>query len=59
MIKRRDGDCNNTNRKVLQRMACGYGASFRLCPVFFNGKLILRGGGLEDAARQVDIVCLT
>ncbi|MBZ5627563.1 MAG: hypothetical protein LAO06_01710 [Acidobacteriia bacterium] len=57
MKTKRDGDCN-TCMKAVYPLVCVHGASFRLCPVFFNGKLILRGGGLEDAARQVDIVPL-
>ena len=44
----------NTAIRLLRRIAHLHRASLRLCPLFLNGKLILRGEGPEQSARQVD-----
>ena len=47
------GHCNTAIR-LLQRLAHLHRTSLRLCPLFFNDKLIRRGEGPEQAGRQVD-----
>ena len=44
----------NTGIKLLQRLAFLDRASLRLCPVFFDGKVILPRVGPGDAAGKVD-----
>lgn len=43
----------NTGIKLLQRLAFLHRTSLRLCPVFFNGKMILPGEGPGDVASKV------
>lgn len=42
--------------KLLQRLASLQGGPLRLCPVFFNGKMILVGQAPEVAAPRVDVL---
>jgi hypothetical protein len=44
----------NTGIKLLQRLAFFHRTSLNLCPVFFNGKMILSREGPGDLARKVD-----
>jgi hypothetical protein len=46
----------NTGIKLLQRLAFHHHASLRLCPVFFNGKMILPGEGPDDVVSKVATV---
>ena len=46
------GYCNGM--KLLQVLAGGKRASLRLCPVFFDGRLLFRGEEPVDAARRID-----
>jgi hypothetical protein len=50
---RRVPDQCNTGIKLLQRLAFLDRASLRLCPVFFNGKMVLPGEGPGDLAGKV------
>jgi hypothetical protein len=43
----------NTGIQLLQRLAFLHPASLRLCPVFFDGEMILPGEGPDDAAAKV------
>jgi hypothetical protein len=43
-----------TGIKLLQRLAFLHRASLRLCPVFFNGKMILPREGPGDVVSKVD-----
>jgi hypothetical protein len=43
----------NTGIKLLQRLAFFHRTSLDLCPVFFNGKMILPREGPDDAAGKV------
>ena len=43
----------NTGIKLLRSLACFHRTSLRLCPVFFNGKMILPGEEPDDAANKV------
>lgn len=44
----------NTGIKLLQRLAFFHRTSLNLCPVFFNGKMILPREGPGDLARKID-----
>lgn len=44
----------NTGSKLLQHLAFFHRTSLRLCPVFFNGKMILPREGPGDVASKVD-----
>jgi hypothetical protein len=44
--------------RVLQRMAFLHRQSLRLCPVFFEGKLVLRAEGPVDVLRRIDAMLL-
>ena len=44
----------NTGIKLLQHLASLHRASLNLCPVFFNGKMILSREGPGDLASKVD-----
>jgi hypothetical protein len=44
----------STGIKLLQRLAFFHHVSLRLCPVFFNGRMILPGEGPGVAAPKVD-----
>lgn len=46
------GECN-TGIKLLQRLTLLHRTSLRLCPVFFNGKMILPGEGPDDVVSKV------
>ena len=46
----------NTGIKLLQRLAFLHHASLRLCPVFFDGKMILPREGPGDVASKVEAV---
>jgi hypothetical protein len=52
-LRRVPSECN-TGIKLLQRLAFLHRASLRLCPVFFNGKMILPREGPGDLAAKVD-----
>lgn len=43
----------NTGIKLLQRLAFFHRTSLNLCPVFFNGKMILPREGPGDLASKV------
>jgi hypothetical protein len=43
----------NTGIKLLQRLAFFHRTSLDLCPVFFNGKMILSREGSDDLACKV------
>jgi len=47
------GECN-TGIKLLQRLAFFHRTSLNLCPVFFNGKMILPREGPGDLARKIE-----
>jgi hypothetical protein len=40
--------------RLLQRLAFLHRESLRLCPVFFEGRLVLRGEGPEDVLHRID-----
>ncbi len=44
----------NTGIQLLRRLAFLHRASLRLCPVFFDGEMMLPGEGPDDAADKVD-----
>jgi hypothetical protein len=44
----------NARIRLLQRMAFLHRESVRLCPVFFDNKLILRGEGPEYVLQQIN-----
>jgi hypothetical protein len=44
----------NTGIKLLQRLAFFHRTSLNLCPVLFNGKMILPREGPGDLARKID-----
>ena len=46
----------NTGIKLLQRLAFFHRTSLNLCPVFFNGKMILPREGSDDAAGKVTVM---
>lgn len=52
---RNQGECI-TGIKLLQRLAFLRRTSLRLCPVFFNGKMILPGEGSDVVAGKVTIM---
>jgi hypothetical protein len=54
-MMRDQGECI-TGIKLLQRLAFLSRTSLRLCPVFFNDKMILPGEGPEVAAGKVTIM---
>jgi hypothetical protein len=51
-LRRVPDECN-TGIKLLQRLLFLDYSSLRLCPVFFNGKMILPGQGRGDLAGRV------
>jgi hypothetical protein len=51
-LRRVPGECS-TGIKLLQRLAFLHRTSLRLCPVFFNGKMILPGEGPGDVVSKV------
>ena len=51
-MRRIPSECN-TGIKLLQRLAFFHRASLRLCPVFFDGKMILPREGPGDLASKV------
>jgi len=52
-LRRVPRECN-TAIKLLQRLAFLRRTSLRLCPVFFDGKIILAGEGPGNVADKVD-----
>jgi hypothetical protein len=51
-LRRIPSECN-TGIKLLQRLAFFHRASLRLCPVFFDGKMILPREGPDDLGCKV------
>jgi hypothetical protein len=49
------GKCD-TSIKLLRHLALFHGASLRLCPVFFNGKMILPRQQPDNLASKVTAV---
>jgi hypothetical protein len=44
----------NASMRLLQQMSELHGESVRLCPLFFDGRLILPGEGSEDIRDRIE-----